>query len=94
MHQLCTCATEDRKLFDLVVVDDQRVINEFVGKAGIGTTVKVPQGAAGAGSVACRTVRRLTFWAYRLAAAVCAFGAPLLLCYNDAGTGPGFPYVA
>ena len=41
MHWLCTYATEDRKLFGLVVVEDQRVIEEFVGKAGIGTAVKI-----------------------------------------------------
>jgi hypothetical protein len=41
MHWLCTYATEDRKLFGLVVVEDQTVIEEFVGKAGIGTAVKL-----------------------------------------------------
>jgi hypothetical protein len=41
MHWLCTYATEDRKLFGLVVVENQGVIDEFVGRAGIGTEVKV-----------------------------------------------------
>jgi hypothetical protein len=41
MHWLCTYATEDRKLFGLVVVENQQVIEEFVGKAGIGTEVKI-----------------------------------------------------
>jgi hypothetical protein len=41
MHWLCTYATEDRKLFGLVVVEDQKVIEEFVGKAEIGTAVKI-----------------------------------------------------
>jgi hypothetical protein len=41
MHWLCTYATEDRKLFGLVVVEDQQVIDEFVGRAGIGTAVKI-----------------------------------------------------
>ena len=41
MHWLCTYATEDRKLFGLVVVEDQTVIGEYVGKAGIGTSVKI-----------------------------------------------------
>jgi hypothetical protein len=41
MHWLCTYATEDRKLFGLVVVEDERVIEEYVGRAGIGAGVKV-----------------------------------------------------
>src|SRR5437868_109919 len=41
MHWLCTYATEDRKLFGLVVVESEQVIDEFVGNAGIGTVVKI-----------------------------------------------------
>ena len=41
MHWLCTYATEDRKLFGLVVVENQQVIDEFVRNAGIGSAVKV-----------------------------------------------------
>ena len=41
MHWLCTYATEDRKRFGLVVVEDQQVIDEFIGRAGIGGAVKV-----------------------------------------------------
>jgi hypothetical protein len=41
MHWLCTYATEDRKLFGLVVVEDQQVIDEYVSKAGIGGNIKI-----------------------------------------------------
>jgi hypothetical protein len=41
MHWLCTYATEDRKLFGLVVVESQQVIDDFVSKAGISTEVKI-----------------------------------------------------
>lgn len=41
MHWLCTYATEDRKLFGLVVVDDESVIDDYVKKAGISGSVKV-----------------------------------------------------
>src|SRR5262245_4606647 len=41
MHWICTYATADRKLFGLVVVEDQNVIEEYVAKAGIGAAVKV-----------------------------------------------------
>jgi hypothetical protein len=36
MHWLCTYATDDRKLFGLVVVENEQVIDEFVRNAGIG----------------------------------------------------------
>ena len=41
MHWLCTYATDDRKLFGLVVVEDEQVIDEFVRNAGIGGGVKI-----------------------------------------------------
>ena len=41
MRWLCTYATEDRKLFGLVVVESQQVIDDFVSKAGISTGVKI-----------------------------------------------------
>jgi len=41
MHWLCTYATEDRKLFGLVVVEDESVIDDYVKKAGISGGVKV-----------------------------------------------------
>lgn len=41
MHRLCTYATEDRKLFGLVVVESQQVIDDFVSRAGISGGVKI-----------------------------------------------------
>jgi len=41
MHWLCTYATDDRKLFGLVVVENEQVIDDFVRNAGIGSSVKV-----------------------------------------------------
>ncbi len=41
MHWLCTYATEDRKLFGLVVVESERVIDEYVRRAGIQGEVKI-----------------------------------------------------
>jgi hypothetical protein len=41
MHWLCTYATADRKLFGLVVVEDESVIDEYVKTAGIMGGVKV-----------------------------------------------------
>lgn len=41
MHWLCTYATDDRKLFGLVVVEDEQVIADYVRNAGIGGGIKV-----------------------------------------------------
>jgi hypothetical protein len=41
MQWLCTYATEDRKLFGLVVVEDESVIEDFRRRAGIGTEIKI-----------------------------------------------------
>lgn len=41
MHWLCTYATQDRKLFGLVVVEDENVIDEYVARAGVSGGVKV-----------------------------------------------------
>jgi hypothetical protein len=41
MHWLCTYATDDRKLFGLVVVDNEQVIDDFVRNAGIGADLKI-----------------------------------------------------
>jgi hypothetical protein len=41
MHWLCTYATDDRKLFGLVVVESEQVIDDYVRKAGIDGNVKV-----------------------------------------------------
>ncbi len=41
MHWLCTYATEDDKLFGLVVVESEQVINDYVRNAGIGSEVKI-----------------------------------------------------
>ena len=41
MHWLCTYATEDRKLFGLVVVEDESVIADYVRRAGVSGGVKV-----------------------------------------------------
>jgi hypothetical protein len=41
MHWLCTYATEDRKLFGLVVVESEQVIDDFVRNAGIGGNPKI-----------------------------------------------------
>ncbi len=40
MNWLCTYATEDRKLFGLVVVEDESVIEEWARRAGIATDIK------------------------------------------------------
>jgi len=41
MHWLCTYATDDRKLFGLVVVENEAAIDDFVRHAGIGGTLKI-----------------------------------------------------
>ena len=41
MHWICTYATEDRKLFGLVVVEDQATIDDYVRRAGIAGEIKV-----------------------------------------------------
>jgi len=41
MHWLCTYATDDRKLFGLVVVESEDVIAEYVKQAGIASGIKV-----------------------------------------------------
>lgn len=41
MHWLCTYATDSGKLFGLVVVEDESVIEDYVKKAGISGGVKV-----------------------------------------------------
>lgn len=41
MHWLCTYATDDRKLFGLVVVENEGVIEDFVRNAGISGTLKI-----------------------------------------------------
>ncbi|OKO75574.1 hypothetical protein [Bradyrhizobium sp. AS23.2] len=41
MHWLCTFATDDRKLFGLVVVESEQVIEQYVRNAGIGGNVKI-----------------------------------------------------
>ncbi len=41
MHWLCTYATEDHKLFGLVVVESEQVINDYVRNAGIENEVKI-----------------------------------------------------
>lgn len=41
MHWLCTYTTEDRKLFGLVVVENEQVIADFVRNAGIDGTLKI-----------------------------------------------------
>jgi hypothetical protein len=41
MHWLCTYATDDRKLFGLVVVESEQVIADYVKQAGIAGGVKV-----------------------------------------------------
>lgn len=41
MHWLCNYATDDRKLFGLVVVESEQVIEDFVRNAGIGGTLKI-----------------------------------------------------
>ena len=41
MHWLCTYATDDRKLFGLIVVENEQVIDDFLRNAGIGGNVKV-----------------------------------------------------
>ncbi|PDT77101.1 hypothetical protein [Bradyrhizobium sp. C9] len=38
---LCTYATDDRKLFGLVVVESEAVIDAYVRNAGIGTSVRI-----------------------------------------------------
>ncbi|KJC35694.1 hypothetical protein UP09_31250 [Bradyrhizobium sp. LTSP885] len=41
MHWLCTYATDDRKLFGLVVVESEEVIDAYVRNAGIGSSVQI-----------------------------------------------------
>ena len=41
MHWLCTFATDDQKLFGLAIVDNERIIEQYVRNAGIGGNVKV-----------------------------------------------------
>jgi hypothetical protein len=41
MHWLCTYATEDRKLFGLVVVESEAVIHDYIRRAGIQGEVKL-----------------------------------------------------
>ena len=41
MHWLCTYATDDRKLFGLVVVETEQVIQDYIRNAGIDSNLKV-----------------------------------------------------
>jgi hypothetical protein len=41
MHWLCTYATDDRKLFGLVAVENEQVIDDFVRNAGIAGNVRI-----------------------------------------------------
>ncbi|GIQ77805.1 hypothetical protein [Bradyrhizobium sp. RD5-C2] len=41
MHWLCTYATDDRKLFGLVVVESEAVIDAYVRNAGITSSVRI-----------------------------------------------------
>lgn len=41
MHWLCTYSTEDRKLFGLVVVENEQVIEEYVRRVGAAGTIKI-----------------------------------------------------
>ncbi|MCC8957881.1 hypothetical protein H8B02_31955 [Bradyrhizobium sp. Pear77] len=41
MHWLCTYATDDRKLFGLVVVESEEVIDAYVRNAGIASSVRI-----------------------------------------------------
>jgi hypothetical protein len=41
MHWLCTYATDDRKLFGLVIVENEDVIAEYVRQASISGGIKV-----------------------------------------------------
>jgi hypothetical protein len=41
MHWLCTYATEDRKLFGVVAVEDMHAIEEYLKRAGIASQVKI-----------------------------------------------------
>ncbi|WJR74866.1 hypothetical protein [Bradyrhizobium sp. NP1] len=41
MHWLCTYATDDGKLFGLVVVENEQVIEDFVRNAGIDAGIKI-----------------------------------------------------
>ena len=41
MRWLCTYATDDDKLFGLVVMEDQQVIDDYVRAAGISGSVKI-----------------------------------------------------
>ncbi len=41
MHWLCTYATDDRKLFGLVVVENETVIDDYVRHAGIGGNLRI-----------------------------------------------------
>jgi hypothetical protein len=40
MHWLCTYATADRKLFGVVVVENEQVISDWADKAGVGSEIK------------------------------------------------------
>jgi|SRR5882757_1460097 len=41
MHWLCTYATGDRKLFGLVVVENEQVIDDYVRDAGISDSPRI-----------------------------------------------------
>jgi len=41
MHWLCTYATDDQKLFGLVVVENEGVIEDYVRNAGIGGNIRI-----------------------------------------------------
>src|ERR1700687_3776425 len=41
MHWLCTYATDDRKLFGLVVVENEQAIDDYVQNAGIAGDLKI-----------------------------------------------------
>ncbi|MBR0798850.1 hypothetical protein JQ615_26025 [Bradyrhizobium jicamae] len=41
MHWICTYATDDRKLFGLVVVENEEVIEAYVRNAGIEGSVRI-----------------------------------------------------
>jgi hypothetical protein len=41
MHWLCTYATDDQKLFGLVVVENEQVIEDYVRNAGIESNLKI-----------------------------------------------------
>lgn len=41
MHWICTYATDDRKLYGLVVVESEEVIDAYVKNAGIGSSIRI-----------------------------------------------------